>query len=166
VPRDSRLGFAADLVAGLIEVSGMIAGTLLFYDIFEAVNRSLSLLAASFNFVGLTLELLQLNPQGVVIGIGFHGFDCLLIGYLIFRSTFLSRILGAPTALADLCWLTFLLPMLTNYLSPYNLASGRTPPTLDTVRQMLSRSKTSTCRDQYIIPFDTQLDVATAGHHG
>jgi hypothetical protein len=119
-----RLGFAADLVAGLIEVSGMIAVTLLFYDIFKAVNRSLSLLAASFNFVGLTLELFQLNPRGVVIGIGFHGFYCLLIGYLIFRSTFLSRILGAPMAFAGLCWLTFLSPTLTNYLSRYNLASG------------------------------------------
>jgi len=116
-----RLGFAADLVAGLIEVSGMIAVTLLFYDIFKAVNRSRSLLAAFFNFVGLTLELLQLNPRGVVMGIGFHGFYCLLISYLIFRSTFLSRNLGAPMALAGL---TFLSPTLTNSLSPYNLASG------------------------------------------
>src|SRR5713226_9724641 len=37
-----RLGFAADLSVGLIEVSGMIAVTLLFYDIFRAVNRSLT----------------------------------------------------------------------------------------------------------------------------
>ena len=36
-----RLGFAADIVVGLVEVSGMIAVTLLFYDIFRAVNRSL-----------------------------------------------------------------------------------------------------------------------------
>jgi heme A synthase len=119
-----RLGFAADLAAGLIEVSGMIAVTLLFYDIFKPVNRSLSLLAAFFNLVGLTFELLQLNPRGVVIGIVFHGFYCLLIGYLIFRSTFLPRILGAPMAFAGLCWLTFLSPQLAKYLSPYNLASG------------------------------------------
>src|ERR1700723_3051840 len=84
-----RLGFATDLVVGVIEVSGMIAVTLLFYDIFKAVNRRLSLLAASFNFVGLALELLQFNPRGMVIGIGFHGLYCLLIGYLVFRSTFL-----------------------------------------------------------------------------
>ena len=90
-----RLGFAADLFVGVIEVSGMIAVTLLFYDIFRAVNRSLSLLAASFNFVALTLELLQFNPRGAMIGIGFHGFNCFLIGYLIFTSTFLPRILGA-----------------------------------------------------------------------
>ena len=80
-----RLGFAADLVVGVIEVSSMIAVTLLFYDLFRAVNRSLSLLAASFNFVALTLELLQFNPRGAMIGIGFHGFNCFMIGYLLFR---------------------------------------------------------------------------------
>ena len=119
-----RLGFAADLTVGVIEVAGVIVVTLLFYDIFKAVNRSLSLLAASFNFLAFTLELLQLIPRGVFIGIGFHGFYCFLIGYLIFRSTFLPRILGASMALAGLCWLAFLSPALTNFLSPYNLALG------------------------------------------
>jgi hypothetical protein len=119
-----RLGFAADLVVGVIEISGMIVVTLLFYDIFRAVNRSLSLLAASFNFVGLTLELLQFNPRGAMIGIGFHGLYCLLMGYLLFQSTFLPRILGAPMAFAGLGWLVFLSPALTHFLSPYNLALG------------------------------------------
>jgi hypothetical protein len=118
-----RLSFAADLAAGIVEVSCMIAVTLLFYDIFKPVNRRLSLLAASFNFVALTLELLQFLPHGVNIGLGFHGFYWILIGYLIFRSTFLPRILGALLAVAGLCWLTFLPPRLANYLSPYNLAS-------------------------------------------
>jgi hypothetical protein len=118
-----RLSFAADLAAGIVEVSCMIAVTLLFYDIFKPVNRRLSLLAASFNFVALTLELLQFLPHGVSIGLGFHGFYWILIGYLIFRSTFLPRILGALLAIAGLCWLTFLPPQLAKYLSPYNLAS-------------------------------------------
>jgi hypothetical protein len=119
-----RLSFAADLAAGIIEVSCMIAVTLLFYDIFKAVNRSLSWVAASFNFLALALELLQLIPRGVFIGIGFHAFHCFLIGYLIFTSTFLPRILGALMVLAGLCWLAFLSPTLTNHLSPYNLALG------------------------------------------
>jgi Domain of unknown function (DUF4386) len=119
-----RLGFAADLVVGIIEILGMIVVTLLFYDIFRAVNRSFSLLAAFFNFLGLTLELLQWNPRGAMIGIGFHGLYCLLMGYLLFRSTFLPRILGAPMAFAGLCWLVFLSPTLTHSLSPYNLALG------------------------------------------
>jgi hypothetical protein len=89
-----RLGFAADLSVGLIEVSGMIAVTLLFYDIFKVVNRTISLLAASFNFLALIFELLQLIPRGVFIGIGFHGLYCFLIGYLIFAATFLPRFFG------------------------------------------------------------------------
>jgi hypothetical protein len=36
----------------------------------------------------------------------------------------LPRILGALMMLAGLCWLAFLSPTLTNYLSPYNLALG------------------------------------------
>jgi hypothetical protein len=119
-----RLSFAADFAAGVIEVSCMIAVMLLFYDIFKPVNRRLSLLAASFNFVGLIFELFQFLPRGVNIGLAFHGFYWILIGYLIFRSTFLSRILGALLANAGLCWLTFLSPPLTNYLTPYNLASA------------------------------------------
>ena len=117
-----RLSSAAELAAGIIEVSCMIIVTLLFYDIFRTVNRRLSLLAASLNFVALALELFQFLPHGVNIGLGFHGFYWILIGYLIFRSTFLPRVLGALMAIAGLCWLTFLSPPLANDLSPYNLA--------------------------------------------
>src|SRR5260370_28564205 len=58
------------------------------------------------------------------IGLVFFGFYCLLIGYLIVRSTFLPRVLGVLMAFAGLGWLTFLSPPLANHLSPYNLASG------------------------------------------
>jgi hypothetical protein len=119
-----RLGFAANLTAGVIEVSCMIVVTLLLYDILRPVDRCLSLLAASFNFVALTLELFQFLPHGVNIGLGFHGVYWILIGYLIFMSNFLPRILSALTAMAGLSWLTFLSPTLTNYSSPYILASA------------------------------------------
>jgi hypothetical protein len=119
-----RLNFAENLIAGIIEVSCMIAVTLLFYFIFRRVNRRLCLLAASFNFVALILEVLQFLPHGVNIGLGFHGFYWILIGYLIFKSTFLPRTLGVLMAIAGLCWLTFLPPALASYLSPYNLAAA------------------------------------------
>ena len=119
-----KLSLAAHVAAGVIEVSCMIAVTLLLYDIFKPVDRRLSLLAASFNFVAVALELLQFLPHGMNIGLGFHGFYWILIGYLILRSTFLPQILSALTAIAGLCWLTFLSPTLTNYLSPYILASA------------------------------------------
>jgi uncharacterized protein DUF4386 len=112
-------------VAGsVIAVSSMIAVTLLFYDALSPVNRSFSLLAASFNLVGLAVEALRLQPQGVNIAVLFDGFYCILIGYLVLRSTFLPRTLGVLTALGGLGWLTFLSPSLAHYLSPYNLAFG------------------------------------------
>jgi len=119
-----RLSFAATLAAGLIEVSCMIAVTLLFYDIFKSVDRRLSLLAAFFSLVGLSFEALRWQPRGVNVAIVFVGFYCLLIGYLIFRSAFLPRILGALMAFAGLGWLTYVSTQLANYLSPYNVASG------------------------------------------
>ena len=115
-----KVGFAA----GLIAVACYVVVTLALYDIFKPVNRSLSLLAAFFNLVGLTFEALRLDPHGVNIALVFHGLYCLLIGYLTFRSTFLPRILGALMAFAGLAWLTNLSPSLAKYLSPYNVACG------------------------------------------
>src|SRR6266849_4206157 len=117
-----RLGSAAGLIAGAC----YIAVTLLFYDMFKPVNRSLSLLAAFFSLVGCAigpLSLLHLAPSHIN-PLVFFGFYCLLIGYLIFRSTFLPRILGVMMAFAGLGWLTFLSTPLANHLSPYNLAPG------------------------------------------
>ena len=115
-----RLGLAGDLIA----VSGMVAVTLLLYDLFKPVSRGLSLLAASFNLVGLICGALRMHPRGMDITVVFGGFSCILIGYLIFRSTFLPRILGLLMAFAGLAWVTYLSPPLAANLSPYNLASG------------------------------------------
>ena len=112
------------IAAGLIGVSGMVVMTLFLYDIFRAVNRGLSLLAASFSLVGLTFEALRSQPRGINVAIVFAGLYCLLIAYLIFCSTFLPRILGALMAIGGLGWLTFLSTPLANHLSPYNVASG------------------------------------------
>src|SRR5579863_3264996 len=113
-----------NFAGGLIAVLGMLVVTLLFYDIFKPVNRSLSLLAAFFGLVGLSFEALRWQPRGVNVAIVFAGFYCLLIGYLIFRATFLPRALGALMTLASLAWLTWLSNPLVKHLSPYNLAAG------------------------------------------
>jgi hypothetical protein len=113
-----------NVAGGLIAVLSMIAVTLLFNDTMSPVNRRVALLAASFNLVGLAFEALRLQPQGVNIAVVFDGFYCILIGCLVFKSTFLPRTLGVLMTLGGLGWLTFLLPPLANYLSPYNLASG------------------------------------------
>ena len=109
------VGSTAGLMAGLF----YIAVTLLFYDLFKPVNRRLSLLAASVSLVGIAVgPVLNVNP------LPLFGIYCLLIGYLIFKSTFLPRILGVLMAVGGLGWLTFLSPALASYLSPYNFAPG------------------------------------------
>ena len=72
----------------------------------------------------LALMFLDLNAQAVSISLVFFGFYCLLIGYLILRSSFLPRILGVPMAIAGFGWLSFLSPPLAGYLSPYILVLG------------------------------------------
>jgi len=149
-----RLGLASALLC----VASYIAVTALFFNLFEPVNRSISLLAAFFSLAACTIQaficLFLLAPlavlggapylsifkveqlralalmflgfydQGFGIAMVFFGFYCLLIGYLIFRSNFLPRILGMLMAMAGLCWLTFLSRPLADYVSPYILGLG------------------------------------------
>lgn len=112
----------ANLIAGVC----YIAVTLLFYYIFKPVNRYLSLLAACVSLAGIILGVIstmglmpfRLNP------LVLFGVYCLLIGYLVFRSTFLPRFLGVLMAIGGLGWLTFISPRLAGSLAPYNFAPG------------------------------------------
>lgn len=115
-----RLAVAA---AVAIPVTCYAAVTLLLYRILKPVNSRLALLAALSGLVGLTFEALRLHLD-VNLGMAFHGLYCLLIGYLMFKSTFLPRILGISMAFAGLVWLIYLLPSLAQRLSPYNSAVG------------------------------------------
>src|ERR1700730_16728005 len=56
----------------------------------------------------LALMLFKMNGQAYDIGLVFFGFWCVLVGYLIFRSTFLPRIIGVLEVLAGLGYLTLL----------------------------------------------------------
>jgi hypothetical protein len=91
----------------------------LFYYLFRPVSWSLSVVAALFSLVGCavaTLGLFQIaSPH--INPLLFFAIYCLLIGYLILRSTFLPRFLGALMVLAGIGWLAFLLPSLPRYLS-------------------------------------------------
>ena len=153
-----RLAIAGDVIASLY-----IAYTLLLYNLFKPVDRSLALLAAFFSLVGsgigirntvfevaplvvlggaqslsafsveqlqaLALMFLKLHAQVYNIGLVLFGTYNLLIGYLIFRSTFLPRILGVLLALSGLCYLinsfaNFLSPAFAANLVPYILVPG------------------------------------------
>src|SRR6266851_6816519 len=148
------LGFASSLIG----VAFHIAWTALFYDLFQPVNRGISLLAA---FVGLVVcgiqaltslfyvapllilqggssvsafttqqlqalayVFLRLNGQAFNIDLVFFGLWCVLIGYLIFRSTFLPRILGVLLAVDGLGWMMYVSPPIANHLFPFIAAAS------------------------------------------
>ena len=85
-----------NVAGGLIAVVGMLVMTLLLYNLFRPVSR------------GLSFEALRWQPGGMNVAIVLAGFYCLLIGYLIFKATFLPRVIGALMVLAGLVWLTWL----------------------------------------------------------
>ena len=64
----------------------------------------------------LALLLLNLDVQVGAIALVFFGLFQLVLGYLIFRATFLPRVLGVLIAVAGVGWLTFLAPPLANAL--------------------------------------------------
>ena len=117
-----RAGIMLGLAAGI----SYIAVTLLFYALFKAVNRKVSLLAACVSLTGILngpLCLYHLSPFRIH-SLVFFGCYCLLLSFLIYRSLFLTRFLAFFVALAGLSWLTFLFPTFTNHLVTYIYAPG------------------------------------------
>jgi Domain of unknown function (DUF4386) len=109
----------------LIATALYVVLTMLFYVMFRPVNRSISLVAALFSLVGCAITALNVfHLASFVSPLLFFGPYCLLLGYLIFRSTFLPRVLGALMALAGLGWLMFLMPPLAKHLSIYIMVLG------------------------------------------
>jgi hypothetical protein len=105
----------------LIANSFYIAVTVLFYFMFKPVNKSISFLAALCSLLGCAVAILglfHLTPYNISPLIFFGPF-CLLLGYLIFRSTFLPRFIGVLMVMAGVGWLIYLFPFashLSNYL--------------------------------------------------
>ena len=152
-----RLGFAADIVAGaayvvvtlllyelLKPVSRWIALLAAFLSI---VGIAIGGIAALGHLAPLLLHKgapylnaftlaqlqamallsLKLHAQSYLVALVFFGLYEVLLGYLIFRSTFLPRTLGVLVGLAGLAFLTnsftlFLAPALGSALNPYMLA--------------------------------------------
>jgi Domain of unknown function (DUF4386) len=106
-------------VTNVIATVCYLVVTLLFYGLFKPVSISLSLVAALFSLAGCVVMALGLFhlASSSISPLLFFGPFCLLIGYLILRSSFLPRVLGILMAFAGVGWLAFLLPAVPHYLS-------------------------------------------------
>jgi hypothetical protein len=74
----------------------------------------------------LALVFLRLRTFGFDIALVFFGFHCLLVGYLIFKSTFFPRILGVGLAIGGVGYLANILataipPAMRAQLFPYTM---------------------------------------------
>lgn len=67
----------------------------------------------------LALLFLKMNDRGAGIALVFFGFYAILTGYLIIKSSFLPRVLGAISVVGGLGWLTFLYPPLGGRMFPF-----------------------------------------------
>jgi hypothetical protein len=73
---------------------------------------------------GLAYVFLRLNAYAFDIDLVFFGLWCVLTGYLIFRSSFLPRILGVLLAIDGLGWVTYMVPPLATHLFPFIAAAS------------------------------------------
>jgi hypothetical protein len=129
VAAGGRLG----LLVNLVSTACYAGATVFAYYLLKPVNRNLSLLAMFFSLVGCAISALSalalLGPQAPRVAFIFFGLHCLLVGYLIIRSTFLPRAVGGLMVFGGLGWLTFSLstllsPPLARFLSPYIMFPG------------------------------------------
>src|SRR5258706_2183104 len=108
----------AGLVVGLVAGGSYVVVTVLLYQLFTPVNKPISLIAAVVSFLGIAAGAAQLTRVNPLV---FFGVYCLLIGYLLLKSTFAPRFLGVLMACAGAGWLTFLSPSLATQLFPYSV---------------------------------------------
>jgi len=66
----------------------------------------------------LAFVFLKVNGQANNVALVFFGVWCLLSGYLMFRSTFIPRILGVLLMIDGVGWMLFMLPPLASVLFP------------------------------------------------
>ena len=109
------------LSAAFIELAGCIVKTFarvlyiapLWLLLHSADGASIALRGfAPEQVQSIALTLFKVNDYGAATALAFFGFSTLLNGYLIFRSTFLPRWLGALAMISGLGWLTFIYPPL------------------------------------------------------
>ena len=115
-------------LAAIFSLVGCAIGALAcLFDVVPFILLKGSHFAAVFTteqLQALTLMFLNVRAQANNIGLVFFGLHCFGVGYLIYRSTFLPRAIGALMMFAGIGWLTFAYPPLANSLAPFNMAPG------------------------------------------
>ena len=147
-----RLGIASGLLAVAFHIAQTVLFYVLFRPVsrvFALMLASFSLVAIGLQAVSILFQLAPLVVLGGARDLGafnaeqlqalsllflkwrgqaynvylvFFGFRCVLLGYLIYRSTFMPRVIGGLMALAGVGYLMLLWPPLVNRVSPFNLA--------------------------------------------
>lgn len=97
----SLIGFAFRLVLVAIVAVAMLARYVPLFLLKDASSAALETDQAQ----ALGLLSIRLFERGFDLALVFFGFHCLVIGWLIFRSSFLPRILGLLLVVAGLCYL-------------------------------------------------------------
>jgi hypothetical protein len=110
----------------LVSFAAYVAVSLLFYGLFKPVNRTLSLLAAALSLLGCAagvmneFHLAPFHPNPL----WFFAPYCMLLGWLVLRSTFLPRVIGAILMLAGVAWLAYLSPAVVKAFAHWIQAVG------------------------------------------
>lgn len=122
----SLMAAAFSLVGGAVQVC---VSLLHFAPLIILKNPQSSAAFTTSQLQTQALQFLRLGAEGFNVIMVFFGFHCILLGYLIFKSTFLPRIIGVLLAIAGACYLTnsfthFLAPAFAPRLLPYILWPG------------------------------------------
>ena len=105
-PVNKNLALLA-LLFNLVQTSVLVATKLnLFIPIFLSGNAEYLKAFDPQQLHALTYLSIKSDENGFGIGLIFFGFTCLVLGYLIFRSSYLPKALGVMMQIAGLCYLT------------------------------------------------------------
>jgi hypothetical protein len=110
---------------GLVTIGLQASGSLVQLPVLVLLKSGKDF--AAFNAEQLqSISLLFLRWSGHTFNLylAFFGLCCILVGYAVYKSTFLPRILGVLEMAAGVGYATYFWPPLASYLSPYNLALG------------------------------------------
>jgi len=150
--------FWIGFVSSILGVAFHIAWTLLFYQLFKPVHKTLAQLATLVSIIVCGLQALtaflylcpflilnsgsyvttlsapqlqdlailffRFNAYAFEVDLVFFGFYCILTGYLIFKSTFLPRLLGVLLMVDGVGWALYIYPPLAAQLFTFIAAAS------------------------------------------